>query len=153
MKQAMLKWVVLALVMAFTGALAQNGWKAYADMGNRCAVSVPSDWERRQGELFIKDASRQVRMMVMHSRSDLRSNRNQLRDNLSDKSLKLISESGNTVVYRYQGRNETIGAYVGYYGMLSFPDGTCKIHKMIPAELAPMFDDLFIQIAGTLRSK
>lgn len=153
MKKALLQGILLAALAVASSALAQTGWKSHADLSNICQVSAPADWERRQGEIFIKDTTRQVRMMVMYGRNNLGVTRSQVRDSIRENRPQAVVDSGQLVVYRYQGTNNTFGAYIGYYAISPRDGGVCKLHKMVPAEMAPMFDDLLVQIARTLRAR
>ena len=153
MKKTLLQGMLLAALALASSAFAQAGWKSHTDLSNICQVSAPADWERRQGEIFIKDSSRQVRMMVMYGRNNLGATRAQVRDSIRDNRPQAVVDSGQLVVYRYQGSSTTMGAYVGYYAISTRDGGVCKLHKMIPAEMAPMFEDLMLQIARTLKAR
>lgn len=149
-KQVMLVGVLWAGALG----LAQANWKTFTDQNNsRCSVSVPADWNRKQGELFIRDSSQQVRIMLLSSMNSLTTARKQVSDTFQRNRYSLISATDQSVFYRYESESNNLGSYVGYYAIIGYSGGNCKLHMMIPLAAAAKFEPLFPQIASTLKAK
>ena len=150
-------WKQVMLVGAlWAGALglAQSDWKTFTDQNNnRCSLSVPADWSRKQGELFIRDRSQQVRIMLLSSMNNLATARKQVSDTFQRNRYSLIGETSQSVFYRYESESSSMGSYVGFYAIIAHSGGNCKMHMMIPLVAAPKFEPLFAQIASTLKAK
>ncbi|MDX2004462.1 MAG: hypothetical protein SFU83_04220 [Meiothermus sp.] len=146
--------LVIGAMLVGTAALAQADWKTFTDQSNsRCSLSVPADWNRKQGELFIRDSSQQVKIMLLSSMNNLTTARKQVSDTFERNRYSLIRETSDSVLYRYEADSPSLGRYVGFYALIGYSGGNCKMHMMVPAALAPRFESLFPRIAGTLKAR